>query len=293
MYLRSPCIGLCPGSWNTKTIHFISEVFAKGRKFGGGNFLFSNFLCPPACNPAYQPVCWIDVQCYVSQSPRFNSLHWLSSCFIVVCKSVVTESVWKRGLWWWAIWKGWIPKESCRSLSFTPWFDMEGNLVSATITTIGSFVFALSFVQVTRVLCVNSRNQSGRLYSLQLPVIYLWMLILLIWCEAIHNGKFCYQMDLHVLLNSCVYEDCWWFPFHGDRGRTAERTGYELHSGVSREATYQSGLVKRHHPVKKHSSAKADTSASLCDPPFAGMSWGRFALLGVRLNSCFGWTEAE
>ena len=73
-------------------------------------------------------------------------------------------------------------------------------------------------------------------------------------------------MNLQILLNSCVYEDCWWFPFNGDRGRTAERTGYELHSGVSREATYQSGLVKRHHPVKKHSSAKADTSASLCDP---------------------------
>ena len=215
--------------------------------------------------------------CHLSQIPCFNSLYWLSSCFIVVCESIVTESGWKRGLWWWAIWKDWIPKESCRSLSFTPWFDMEGNLVSSTITAVWSFVFALSLVQVTLVLCVNSRDQSGRLYSLRLPVIYFWMLILLIWYVWYRNSldkscvyEICYQMNLQILLNSCVYEDCWWFPFNGDRGRTAERTGYELHSGVSREATNQSDLVKRHHPVKKHSSAKADTSASLCDPPFAG-----------------------
>ena len=136
--------------------------------------------------------------CHVSQIPRFNSLYWLSSCFIVVCESIVTESGWKRGLWWWAIWKDWIPKESCRSLSFTPWFDMEGNLVSSTITAVWSFVFALSLVQVTLVLCVNSRDQSGRLYSLRLPVIYFWMLILLVWYvwnrnsldKAIHNVNF-------------------------------------------------------------------------------------------------------
>ena len=168
MWLRSPCIEFCPGSWNTKTIHFISEAFAKGRKFGGGNFLFSNFLCPPACNAAYQPVCccmlnWCSMSmCHVSQIPRFNSLYWLSSCFIVVCESIVTESGWKRGLWWWAIWEDWIPKESCRSLSFTPWFDMEGDLVSSTITAVWSFVFALSLVQVTLVLCVNSTTQGTR-----------------------------------------------------------------------------------------------------------------------------------
>ena len=214
--------------------------------------------------------------CHLSQIPCFNSLYWLSSCFIVVCESIVTESGWKRGLWWWAIWKDWIPKESCRSLSFTPWFDMEGNLVSSTITAVWSFVFALSLVQVTLVLCVNSRDQSGRLYSLRLPVIYFLMLILLVWYvwnrnsldRAFNNVNFVIKWICKSY--SCVYGDCWWFPFNGDRGRTAERTGYELHSGVSREATYQSGLVKRHHPVKKHSSAKADTSASLCDPPFAG-----------------------
>ena len=145
-----------------------------------------------------------------------------------------------------------------------------------------SVVFCVCFVSCasdsSSVCQLNySRDQSGRLYSLRLPVIYFWMLILLIWYVWYRNSldkscvyEICYQMNLQILLNSCVYEDCWWFPFNGDRGRTAERTGYELHSGVSREATYQSGLVKRHHPVKKHSSAKADTSASLCDPPFAG-----------------------
>uniref|UniRef100_A0A0A9HGY5 Cl33166_-1a n=1 Tax=Arundo donax TaxID=35708 RepID=A0A0A9HGY5_ARUDO len=59
-------------------------------------------------------------------------------------------------------------------------------------------------------------------------------------------------------LHSCVSEGCRRFPSHGDSGRTAERTCYELHSGMSGEATYQPRLVKCHTP-RRNGTSQADT----------------------------------